>query len=177
MSPRLLIAAPIPALLGSFLLLSLAAAPRAFLVQQVIVSVIAIVATIFSARYLKSSLALRTMPWFLVAMAALVCAPILSASATPHRWLGLFGFHLYVTPVVLPLFLLLWNRALSGDTAAVGLSSVAGLSTGMGSLAQPDAAQLTAFAMASIPLLWFTGGRPLVKLLALAALLIAAAVS
>jgi hypothetical protein len=178
MSPHILIVASIPALLGSLLILNVVAAPLALLVQQAIVAITAIVATLVSVHFAKTSAALKNAPWLLLGAAALVCAPILSeTSSAPHRWLGLFGFRLYIAPVVLPMFLLLWHRALSGGRVTATISIVAAAFTGLGLFAQPDAPQLTAFAIASVPILGLSKSGRLVRLTTLAVLLLAAVVS
>jgi hypothetical protein len=178
MAPHILIAAALPALLCSLLLLDLAAVPRALLVQQGAVAIAAIVATLLSVRYSTTSLASAKVSWVLLGLAALVCVPIVSdTSSAPHRWLGFSGFRLYVAPVVLPLFLLLWHRALSGSTAAVILSIVAAAAAVLGLVVQPDAAQLSAFAIAAVPVLGLSIDGRFVRLLTIAALLLAATVS
>lgn len=177
MSPYTLIAAAIPALLGSFLLLNFVAAPRALLVQQAAVAVVALVAATFTLRHFKSNLTVKRMPWLLLGMAMLVCAPLIIASSVPHRWLGMFGFRLYIAPVVLPLFLLYWHRALSGDKTTINLSIIAALVAGVGLIAQPDAAQLTAFALASVPVIWISSNSLSMRLLPIGLLLGAAGFS
>lgn len=82
MFPHILITAATPALLGSLLLLNIAAAPRTLLLQQAIVGIAAVVAVLLSARYFKPSSALNKTPWLLLGMAAVVCAPILSGRSS-----------------------------------------------------------------------------------------------
>lgn len=177
MSPQTLIAAAIPALLGSFLLLNLVAAPRALLVQQAAVAVVAVVAAALALRYPKSSPAVKKTPWLLIGMAMLVCLPIFFTSSTPHRWLGMFGFRLYIAPLVLPIFLLYWHRVFSGDKMAVSLLMIVALVVGAGLVVQPDAAQLTAFAIASVPIIWISSPSLTLRLLTIALLAGAAAFS
>jgi hypothetical protein len=178
MSPLILIAATLPALLGSLLLLNVADAPRGLLIRQATVAMAAIVGTLLSVRYSKTRSASSKASWLLLVMAALVYAPILSgAPSIPHRWLEFLGFRLYMAPVVLPLFLLLWHRALSGGTTEPVLPTLAAAAALVGLFVQPDAAQLTAFAIASVPVLGLSAGGRVVKLLTLAAFLLAAAVS
>jgi hypothetical protein len=178
MSPHILVAAPIPALLGSLLLLQLALAPRALVVQQAIVAIVAITSALLYLRYAKPKPTTRASLWLLLGTVALVWAPLLGvASSSPHRWLGLVGFRIYIAPVVLPLFLLLWHRALSDSQATAASSIGAAALIGLGLLVQPDAAQLTAFALASVPVLGFSKPLRIARLLTLTALLGAAAVS
>ena len=172
--PYLPIVAAIPALLSSLYLSNFAAAPRALLVQQATVAITAIVAALFSVRYSKPSFAVEKAPWLLLGLAALVCAPLLGGEAsTPHRWLAFFGFSLYIAPVVIPCFLLFWHRARAGSN----LATIAAAFTGFGLFIQPDAAQLTAFAIASVPILGLAAGGHFVRIVPLATLLLAAAVS
>ena len=177
MSPYTLIAAAIPALLGSFLLLNLVAAPRALLVQQSAIAVVSVVAAATALCYLKSSPAVKKTPWLLIGMAMLVCLPLFLTSSTPHRWLGMFGFRLYIAPLVLPVFLLDWHRVFSGDKMTVNLSIMAALVVGAGLVVQPDAAQLTAFAIASVPIIWISSPSLTLRLLMIALLAGAAAFS
>ena len=177
MSPHTLIIAAIPALLGSFLILNFVAAPPSLLVQQVVVALLAVVAATFALRHSQKSIALKVRPWLLMSMAVLLCAPILSTSSAPHRWLGFFGFRLYIAPVVLPIFLLIWYRTFSGDKTTASLSIIAALVIGMGLYVQLDAAQLTAFAIATVPLIWISDKSLLMRLLPVAVLLGAAAAS
>jgi len=81
----------------------------------------------------------------------------------PRRWLYFGGLGLYVAPVVLPVLLLGVGR----------LPAVSLLSAGLALLLQPDAAQLTALAVASIPVLVASTHRPVAKLLIALSLLVA----
>ena len=77
MSRYALIAAAVPAILGSFLLMHFSAAPRALLLQQAVVAIAAIVATLVFAREAHERPARPTGPWPLLGLAALVCAPLI----------------------------------------------------------------------------------------------------
>jgi cell division protein FtsW (lipid II flippase) len=162
------------------LLLHAAAAPRLLLIQQATIAIVAIAATLISVRYSTASSTQKSRAWLLLGLAALVYTPFLSgASPNPQRWLGLFGFRLYIAPVVLPLFLLLWYRMLSRHEAKTGIASAAATAAfiAVGLLLQPDAAQLTAFAAASVPILWCSNIGRLGRLVMIVSLLVAAAVS
>ena len=176
--PHVLITAAIPALCGSMLLLHAAAAPRSLLIQQVTIAIVAIAATLISVRYSKASSTQKSRAWLLLGLATLVYTPFLNGvSSNPQRWLGLFGFRLYIAPVVLPLFLLLWYRILSRHEATAGVASAVAAFVALGLLLQPDAAQLTAFAAASVPILWCSSIGRLGRLIMIVSLLVAAAVS
>ena len=172
--------AAIPALLGSLVLMNVAGAPRALWAQQAIVAATATVTVFFAARHSKAKSAVIRAPWLLLGMAALVCAPLLGVgSPAPRRWLEFSGIRLYVASAVLPVFLLVWHRGLAGGRATAVMSSVAVAFTALALFLQPDAAQLTALAIASLPILWSCSGGRLVARSTLAALslLLAAAVS
>ncbi len=173
-----LIAAAVPALLGSLLLLNFAAAPQALLIEQAAIAFAAILASVISVRWFKTKSILESSPWLFLGMVVLLYLPLLDwQSSPPHRWLGLFGFRLYIAPVVLPVFLLLWHQALSTDKSIFSLSIVSALLAGLGLFAQTDAAQLTAFAIGSIPIFWCLAIGRTGRLCLITALLGAAVVS
>ena len=173
-----LIAAAVPALLGSLLLLNFAEAPRALLVEQAAIALAALLASVISVRWLKTSSFLKPSPWLFLGMVVLLYLPLLDwQSSPPHRWLGLFGFRLYIAPVVLPVFLLLWHQALSTDKSTVSVSSVSALLAGLALFTQTDAAQLSALAIGSIPIFWCLAIGRAGRLCLITALLGAAAVS
>lgn len=136
--------AAVPALILSVLLLSSAGAPRSALIQQVLVAAFAISASVIAARARRASRPPMG-HWLALTLAACLFLPLLfGAGAGVHRWLPLGGILLYVAPVVLPLSLFLIG-------ASSGASTIYVLSTTMMAAAllfQPDAAQLSAFAVA-----------------------------
>jgi hypothetical protein len=173
---QILISAAVPALVVSLLLLDFAGVARALMLQQGAVAIVAIVAGLLWVRCAAKRYASAKSSWLLLALAALVCAPILSGTA-PNRWLGFAGFRLYVAPIVLPLFLLVWHRALSNGAATTIRSHIAAAAVVLGLALQPDAAQLTAFAIAAMALLWHAIVSRITKLISIAALLLTVAVS
>jgi hypothetical protein len=178
LAPQILIAAAVPALAVSLMLLQFAGVARALLLQQGAVAIVAIVAALLWVRYSTKSPASARSSWLLLGLAALICAPILSDTAsTPNRWLGFSGFRLYVAPMVLPLFLLVWHSAFSGSAAMVMRAHSAAAAAALGLALQPDAAQLTAFAIAAIALLGHLIGSQFTRFVSIAVLLITVAVS
>ncbi len=177
-APQILIAAAVPVLMVSMLLLDFAGVARALLLQQGAVAIVAIVAALLWVRYSTETVELAAPSWLLLGLAALVCAPILSDTAsTPNRWLGFAGFRLYVAPMVLPLFLLVWHSVLSDSAATVIRAHVAAAAVALGLALQPDAAQLTAFAIAATALLGQSIVSRFTKLISIALLLLLVVVS
>lgn len=172
MTRYILVAAAVPALIGSLLLLNLAATPTSLLIQQAVVASAAMAATLASLRFRQTMFTTKAVPCVLLVLAALLWLPVLTGvTSAPQRWVGLCGFRLYVAPVVLPVFLLLWDRARSNGTSAARVSTVAAAVAAIGLLAQPDAAQLTALAVAAVSILGVSALGPFGKLLALVAFL------
>ena len=177
-APQILLAAAVPALVVSLLLLDFAGVARALLLQQGVVAIVAIVAASLWVRYSTKSSASATSLWLLLALAALICAPIfIDTASTPNRWLGFAGFRLYVAPLVLPLFLLVWHRVFSDSAARVMRAHIAAAALALGLALQPDAAQLTAFAVAATALLGQSIVSRFTKLISIAVLLLTVAVS
>jgi len=177
MARYLLLVAALPALVGSILLLLAQAAPT-LAVQQATVAFISAAAMLAATRYTPSSTARQRTPWLLLGLAASIYLPLFDdAVASPHRWIVLQSFRLYVAPVVLPFFLLSWHGLREGEKATSALSTGAAVAIALGLLLQPDAAQLTAFAFAAVPLLAYSAKTRTHKLAALVVLIIAAAAS
>lgn len=170
--------AALPALLCSLWLMAISAAPRNLLILQAAVATIALLATLIAIRLQQPTYRTPPHPLLLLALAAAVFVPLVSATAAaPHRWLSLGSFRLYVAPVVIPLFLLLWHRTLAhpGEgTPWVAHFSAALLAAAL--FTQPDAAQLTAFAVAAAPVLWHARLDRRWQLAVIAGALVAAAV-
>lgn len=155
MRPHLLALAAIPPLLGSLWFLEYSSASRGLLVQQAAIGTLAFLATLVAVRFMKPSYSSPPHGMVFLALAAVLFAPLLGqVSAGPHRWVGMAGFRLYVAPVVVPLFLVLWHRALTSQGGAPRASSLSATLAGAALFAQPDAAQLTAFAVGAVPLVW-----------------------
>ncbi len=178
MRPHLLALAAVPPLLGSLWFLEYSAASRGLLVQQAAIAALAFLATLVAVRVVKPTYRSPPNPMLFLALAAVLFAPVFSqVSAGPHRWLGISGFRLYVAPVVVPLFLVLWHRALISQGGAARASSLSAALAGAALFAQPDAAQLTAFAVGAVPLVWCSGFFRRLKLPVICGALLAAAVS
>jgi hypothetical protein len=145
----LLQGAAVPVLLLSVLLLHIGGAPRSALIQQVVVAVLAVSASVLAVRGRRASPPAAG-HWLILTLAACLFLPfVLGIGEGPHRWLPLGGTRLYVAPVVLPLSLFMMG-------VSSGVSTLSLLSTAMMAAAllfQPDAAQLSAFAAAMSVLL------------------------
>jgi hypothetical protein len=114
----------------------------------------------------------------LLGLAASIYLPLLDgAVASPHRWIVLHSFRLYIAPVVLPFFLLAWHKSLSLERTTSTLSIGVAIAIALGLLLQPDAAQLTAFAFAAVPVLVHSAKMRIRNTAALVVIIIAAAAS
>lgn len=142
MSP--LVLAALPAFLGSLFLMQRGGASTAQLIQQVVVFLVAALASILVARK-PLVLTEESRDRVLIVAVVLVVLPLLVPGAEPHRWLGAGGFRLYIASVVLPGMLLLLPYARSAWIALLAI--IAPLT------AQPDASQVTAFALAGLVVL------------------------
>ena len=140
----LLRSAAVPALLLSVLLQSLGGAPRSALIQQGVVAVLAASASALAVRVRRPSPP-DAGHWLALILAACLFLPfVLGTGEGPHRWLPLSGIRLYVAPVVLPLSLFL----LGASSGYVTHYVIAVVMMAAALLLQPDAAQLSAFAVA-----------------------------
>jgi len=145
-----LLAAAVPALLGSVGLMHGAGVSTSLMIQQAVV----FVATIVLLGPALARLPRREAPWpgAPVMLAALLLLPlVMSAEPGPRRWLLLGPFRLYLAPMVIPVLLLLLGRR---EKARPLWSLGAMLLAGVALLLQPDAAQATALGVALVPLLW-----------------------
>ncbi len=141
--------AAVPAIILSLWLLRLAEAPRSVQTAQIVFAAGAVAIHVLTMR-LRPLTYLSTKQWLLLPLVGTLFLPhITGATDSPARWLVLGGAQLYIAPVVLPVALLALAQvhrapaiyALSATTAAIAL------------VLQPDASQLTAFAMALLVLL------------------------
>lgn len=157
MTPFLLPIAAVPALLGSLWIMEIGAAPRALILQQAFVAVLGFAAALAAIGFSRRRHhAAPNMP-VLAALALILFVPLLvEASAEAARWLSVPGFRLYLAPLVLPPFLILWSRTLALGSLAPKASTLFAVLAASALFAQPDAAQSTAFAAAAVPLLWRT---------------------
>ena len=158
-------------LLG-FWLLRVADAPRSVQLQQVVVTTVAAATFVVVVRG-RGWRSTGDSQWPPLALAASLFIPMLAgASAGPERWLVLGGTRLYVAPIVLPILLFLLGAA--QPPAAIYAASV--VTVALALAIQPDASQVTAFALAMLVLLSGWRAHPLSRL-ALWALLLCAAVA
>jgi hypothetical protein len=170
-TPRMhlaLLAAPIPAIAGSILLMHSAKVSALLMLQQMVIAVIC-VALVLLTRFKKPSpFSTRLQLWILAIVAFAVIAPVLFATQQgPQRWIAIGPLRLYVAPVVLPLGLLCLT-AFPNPQGIIRTLWV--LVVALILAAQPDAAQATAFSIAALFALLRTGGSTNAKLLALAGL-------
>ena len=168
MTGHLLFWAAAPAMVMSAWLLHVSQAPRSAQAMQFVVAGIASAAFLVFARG-------RSLGWYghnrwlaLILVLSLFIPLLTSLQGGPERWLDLGSARLYVAPVVLPavLFLLeaLMLRAPGVAVATVSVASIA-------LVLQPDAAQMSALAMAILVLLFATNSPLLLRLALLAVLL------
>lgn len=140
--------AAVPALLCSLCVLRIGSAPTRLLLLQVAAACAAFLAAHAAARALDGDWRRKADGWLLLGLALLAWIPLLGdAAESPRRWTSVLGIQLYVAPVLLPTFLLLWQRAAASNITApvVLVCSATLLATGL--LLQPDAPQLTAFTL------------------------------
>lgn len=185
-----LFVAALPAIGGSLLVMQAAGASRALLIQQVVVSAMAVLCGWLLARQGVAARATASSTRS-IARRAIVCAlllvalalpMLLSATAPPHRWITVAGLRLYMSALVLPTAVLLlsdaWLEALAtasmppGAAAPVPGVVVATTTIMMGVVvaAHPDASQVTALAGAMTVVLLRSWRRSLLTLVAIAAL-------
>ena len=156
-SHRRLLAAALPALAGSVLLMRQADAGTALLTQQIAVATVCLGAVAL-ARQETSPTAHTSRPALAIAAATavvLLWAPIwLNTLAGPERWLRVGGVRIYVASALLPVLVFVLARVMRPSSAtprwAWGLMPAA-----LWALAvQPDAPQASAFALACVLPLW-----------------------
>ncbi len=143
--PRyLLLFAALPAIAMSLWLMQNADAPRSALILQAVVAGVAAVAYVVVTRVRRVERR-RDRQWLALVVALTMFVPLRGdAGGGPERWIVLGGFRLYISAVVLPLMLLVLGASLRPHSS----SSVAAVMVAAAELVlQPDAAQLTAFAL------------------------------
>lgn len=92
----------------------------------------------------------RNTDWPALALALSLFIPLLAdTQGSPERWVSLGGFRLYLAPVVLPV-LLLWLSAPVIRAPGLHVASVIAVAAAL--VLQPDACQLTAFALGVLAL-------------------------
>ncbi len=175
MTTRLLLIAAGPALLASLLLMAIADAARPLLMQQGAVAVIGAVALLILLRLRKTKIFLRAPYKILFAMAACLFVPLaFGLPGNPHRWLVIGGVRLYVVAVVVPAFLFIWQHASASENASQPACVVAAMLVALSLYVQPDAAQLSAFVLAAVPILAVSNLARTYKVIAFATLVITA---
>jgi hypothetical protein len=163
-----LVAAPIPAIAGSILLMHSAKVSTSLLLQQAVIAAICIVLVLLTQLRKPSPFSTRLQLWVLAIVAFAVLVPVFFATQPgPHRWIALGPLRLYVASFVLPMGLLClteWPNN-QGVICALWILVVA-----FTLAAQPDAAQATAFSIAALFALLRNGGSTSTKLLVLVGL-------
>ncbi len=172
--PRfLLLWVAVPAIVLGVWLLHIAEAPRATQTLQVVVASVA--AAVFVVLVgIRRATPRGHVEWFTLALALSLFIPLLADSrGGPERWLVLGSARLYVAPIVLPLVVLLLGGPLRAP--AMYATSVAAAATAL--VLQPDAAQLSAFALAMLVLVTTSSAHRLLCWALLAGLLCCAVVA
>jgi len=166
--PRfLLFWAAVPAVVLSVWLLHVAEAPRSMQTLQVVMATVAaaVFVVLVSMRRVRPP---GDIQWVALALTLSLFIPLLADSGDgPERWLVLGSARLYVAPIVLPLVLLLLGAPLRAPS--IYAASVAVAATAL--VLQPDASQLSAFALAMLVLLAVSSANLLLRWALLAVLL------
>ena len=167
--PRfLLFWAALPAVALSLWFLHIAEAPRSAQTLQVVVTAVAaaIFVTLVSTRRIRLPVGIQ---WLALSLALSLFIPVLAnAQNGPDRWLVLGGARLYVAPVVLPAALLLLGAPL---IRAPGIHAASVIAASVALVLQPDASQISAFAMGMLALLVASSFQLRLRLALLAVLL------
>ena len=159
-----LLAAAVPALVGSALIMRAIDVDRVDIAQQLAVMLLAATAAMLVPTAKRHGSDERSPAWPALVLAACLFLPLTDSQEWgPRRWLYFGGFGLYVAPVVIPALLL----------GAGGRPAAALLLGGLALTVQPDAAQLTALAVASSPLLFTSRHGWVMPLFTAAAFLVA----
>jgi cell division protein FtsW (lipid II flippase) len=163
-----LLAAPIPAIAGSILLMHSANVSTSLLLQQAVIAAICIAVVLLTQLGKPSHFSTRLQLWVLAIVAFALLAPIFFATQPgPHRWVALGPIRLYVASFVLPMGLLCLTEWPNSRRV---IRTLWILVVALTLAAQPDAAQATAFSIAALFALLRTGGSTPTKLLVLAGL-------
>lgn len=168
--PYLLCWAAAPAVALSVWLLRIADAPRSVMTLQVGAASVALAMCVALIRTRGVSRPGGT-EWLALALTSSLFIPLVGSGDGPERWVVLGGVRLYLAPVVLPVALLLLGAPL--PTPAIYAASV--ISAALALVLQPDAAHLSACAVAMLVLL-ATSRVHLSLRMALAAVLLGGAV-
>lgn len=144
-----LLAAPIPALIGSLLVMHSAEVGRTLLLQQVLVFCAAAAGCAFALARARPFALPKNRHWIIGMIVVLLLLPVLvSPAEEPRRWLSLGSFRLYVSALLLPATLLLLTAKCRATESRAWWPVAAGVAIAVVLTAQPDASQVTAFALA-----------------------------
>jgi hypothetical protein len=166
-----LLLGPIPAIIGSVLLMRGAQVGTSLWVQQIAIAAICFAACSAAHFWRPATPSKQLHRWvsvvFVMAAVAVIAPLLLSPSVGPQRWISFSGFRLYAASAVLPAALLcLASAPPRRHTALIVWVVVIALALAM----QPDASQVTAFAVvAAVALLGMNKPAPY-KIVALIAL-------
>jgi hypothetical protein len=146
----ILLLAPIPAIIGSVLLMRSAQVSASLWVQQIAIAAIFFAACSVAQFWRPATPSKHLHRWgnvvFAMAAIAVITPLLLSPSIGPQRWINIGGFRLYAASAVLPAALLcLASMSSRQHPATIVWVGVIALALAM----QPDAAQVTAFAVAA----------------------------
>lgn len=138
--------AAVPAIILGVWLMSLSGAPRSAQILQIAVASVAAVLAVVAVRRHRVKQE-SDAAWLVLGLTASLFIPLVTGSQDgPARWLVLGSSRLYIAPVVLPLAVFLmgapWRPPAIYAVAVIGAAAALAL--------QPDASQLTAFALAML---------------------------
>lgn len=167
-----LVAAAVPALIGSVLLMRASGAASTLVVQQRVVFVAGVVVAVVVAT-LRPRGDRSSGPWTMVALALALFVPrLIAADEAPARWLQLGPMRLYLAPVLIPaLLFILGTRRATGPSTGLFVIGAAAVALWL----QPDAAQLTAYACGVAVIVATSGTASAARVAILAALTVLAA--
>ena len=168
-----LLAAALPALAGSVLLMRDADAGTALITQQVAVALVCLGAVALTRRETSpiADTSRRALAVAATIAVLLLWAPVwLGTLAGPERWLRVGGVRVYVASALLPALVLAVARALESSSTALRWPWALMPAALWALSAQPDASQSTAFALACALPLWRASAPTEVKVLTATAL-------
>ncbi len=123
--------------------------------MQATVAIAAITLCLTAMRMVERQFRSSIYVWLLACTALALFLPLLSGGDTPHRWVGVGGFRLYIAAAVLPSALIFLGQLLSASPPHWLVALLAAISIATALALHPDAAQVTAFALAAtVLLLW-----------------------
>lgn len=163
--------AALPALLGSLFIIRAAQASLALTLQQLLVSVVAAAIYIFATER-KNHAPLKLQTWVFAAASLLLALPIFNVwTPGPRRWISAGSFKLYVAALVLPAVILVLAQTLRSNRIGLTWPLVATVALAALLAVQPDASQVTAFALAATIAILVSKARPTPKLCSFAGLI------